>query len=86
MLGTKGDWDIKIINEIARWPGPGDVAIWDLRWAPGWRDLGGLAGSIWLRPSRSGCSGCFDWLDLGVPVGFGRSGWLDLVALKASGR
>ena len=45
-----------------------------------------LAGSIWRRVARSGCSGRFGWLDLAVLVAPGRSGWLDLAALGASGR
>ena len=45
-----------------------------------------LAGSIWPRLARSGCSGCLGWLDLAVLVAPGRSCWLDQAALDAAGR
>ena len=45
------------------------------------RDLGALAGSIWPRLARSGCSERPGSLDLAVLVALGRSGWLDLAAL-----
>ena len=45
-----------------------------------------LAGSIWSRLARSGCSGRPGSLDLAVLVAVGRSGWLDLAALGTPGR